>query len=371
MLDQTSLNLFLDIIQTESGFIETLNRSSNSPEMILLTIKVILKIIETPFVEHIKVFLNQISEIINYWNRIEAILKSTTIKQQTVTVRKQKKKNKKVVIYQNNGELWKNVYQLCYALLNYVEPPNQFIKNILMIIDKNENHLLNLIQFKLKFEELCNKPDSKAAQTFKTYFQMDIYPKLDELKQKIKTYEHLKPNIVKGQFSNVAHYLDIHLALLREDFISPLRDGICQFIEQNNADPNTPQRYNNNIRVYTNVRILVKQRNYASKQNFRNEYLMVDLEAKSRHDNNLPEATNNNKYSKKLMYGSLLCFSSSPKFEDLIIAIVSHRDIDLLNEGFVSTKNMSNIEYFPRNHITEFFSDSNRNHAFRKYIMCV
>lgn len=307
--------------------------------MILLTIKVILKIIETPFVEHIKVFLSKITGMIHYWNRIEAILKSTTIKQQAMTVSKQKRKNKKVILHQNDGELWENIYQLCYVLSKYIELPNQFVKNVLMIIDKNENHILNLTQFKLNFQQLCNEPNSAAVQDFKTYFQMDIYPTLDELKQKRKLHEYLKPNIVKGRFPSVAHYLDIHLALLREDFISPLRDGICQFIEQNNDDPNAMQRHNNNIRVYTNVRILVKQ--HTSKPNFRNDYLMVDLEAKSRHENSSHETINNNKYSKKLMYGSLLCFSSSPKFEDLIVAIVSHRDIDLLNQGFVSTKELN------------------------------
>lgn len=336
LLDQTPLNIFLDIIQTDSGFFETLNRSSNSTEMILLTIKVILKFIETPFIEHNQVFLNELRKKSSYWKQIETILKETTVKQQPTTSSKQKKKNNKVVLHRNDLELWQQIYALASAISKHVQLPNGFVKNILGMIDENKNESLNLNQLKVDFEQLRSDPVSAENDTedFLIYRQMDIYPSLDELKEKQKLPDYVKPNVVKGKFNSVAHYLDVHLALLREDFISPLRDGITNIIEQVNADPDAILKSNFNVRLYQNVRILIKSRDTFSKSNFKNEYLMVDLEAKTR-DSQPLDSINNNKYSKKLMYGSLLCFSTSAKFEDLIIAVVSNRDVDLLNQGFI------------------------------------
>lgn len=337
-MDQTPLNIFLDIIQTDSGFFETLNRSSNSTEMILLTIKVILKFIETPFIEHNQVFLNELRKKSSYWKQIETILKETTIKQQPTTSSKQKKKNNKVILHRNDLELWQQIYALASAIAKHVQLPNGFVKNVLAMIDENKNDGLNLNQLKVDFELLGKESAATEndADDYQIYRQMDIYPSLDELKEKQKLPDYVKPNIVKGKFNSVAHYLDIHLALLREDFISPLRDGITNIIEQANADPVAKLKSNFNVRLYSNVRILIKNRDTFSKSNFKSEYLMVDLEAKSRSESNPSDSNNNNnKYSKKLMYGSLLCFSSSAKFEDLIIAIVSNRDVDLLNQGFI------------------------------------
>lgn len=340
VLDQTPLNIFLDIIQTDSGFLETLNRSSNSTEMILLTIKVLLKFVETPFIKHIHMFLSEVRKKGSYWKQIETILKETTVKQQPTTSSKQKKKNNKVILHRNDLELWQQIYALSAVISKHIELPGGFIKNVLTIIGENKNENLNLSQFKVDFELLqkdTNSTENDDDENYQVYRQVEIYPSLDELKQKQKLPEYVKPNIVKGRFNGVEHYLNIHLALLREDFINPLREGISQIIEQTNANPDVEPKSNFNVRYYSNVRILIKQRDSFGKTNFKTEYLMVDLEAKTRAEANSSDSNNNNnKYSKKLMYGSLLCFSTSPKFEDLIIAVVSNRDVDLLNQGYVS-----------------------------------
>lgn len=329
----------MDIIQTDSGFLETLNRSSNSTEMILLTIKVIVKFVETPFIKHIQVFLSEVRKKCSYWKQIESILKETTVKQQPTVSSKQKKKNNKVILHRNDMELWQQIYALSVAISKHIELPNGFIKNVLTIIDENKNDNLNLSQLKMDFEQFQKDATINEAdvENDSIYRQIDIYPSLDELKQKQKLPEYVKPNIIKGRFNNVEHYLNIHLALLREDFINPLREGISQIIEQANAHPDIEPKSNFNVRYYSCVRILTKQRDSFGKTNFKSEYLMVDLEVKTRSESNSSDSNNNtNKYSKKLMYGSLLCFSTSPKFDDLIIAVVSNRDVDLLNQGYVS-----------------------------------
>lgn len=355
ILDQTPLNIFLDIIQCDSGFLETMNRSSNSTEMILLTIKVLLKFVETPFTEHIAVFLKKIAKKTNYWKQIEQMLKDTTKKQPPSTVNtKQKKKNNKVILHRNDYELWEQIYALSIAISKRIDLPIGFLKSILDYIDANKNENLNLAQLKIAFQQL-DKIEPKSNESLneavsdndnhdainesdndvqhQTYYSMDIYPTIDELKEKQNDY--VKTNIIKGRFNSVDHYLYVQLALLREDFISPLRDGIVKIIQQTETDPNAEPKSNINVRVYPNVRILIKQRESFNKSNFKTEYLMVDLEAKTRSEPNSSDTNNNIKHSKKLMYGSLLCFTTSTKFDDSLIAVVSNRDVDLLNQGYV------------------------------------
>jgi len=36
----------------------------------------------------------------------------------------------------------------------------------------------------------------------------------------------LRENIVRGEYEDAEHYLDVQFRLLREDFIRPLRNGI-------------------------------------------------------------------------------------------------------------------------------------------------
>lgn len=330
MVEQTPLNIFLDVFQPDSGFVETLNRSSLSTEMILLTAKIIFKLIETPFVEHINVLLNELRQISSYWDHIEVILKETTVRKQHASSSKNKK-SLKVILHKNDEDLWQNILDLSYSISKYVELPKQFIENVLKIIKGNKNVVLDLSQFEAKFGQLVKVKNQTKAK-------LDIYPRLNELKLYQKLSDYVKPNIVKGRFDSVAHYLDIHLTLLREDFISPLRDGICRIIEQIHCDPKVEPTSNPSVHYYPNVRIVRKQHfNSPSKLNVKREYLMVDLEVKFRSEKKNSDEINKAKYLKKLMYGSLLCLSSSPYFEDMILAVVSNRDNNLLNLGFVST----------------------------------
>jgi len=56
--------------------------------------------------------------------------------------------------------------------------------------------------------------------------ELSVYPTLNDL-QIEELYLH--PNIIKGPYRNVEHYLDVHFKLLREDFIAPLRNGIQSY----------------------------------------------------------------------------------------------------------------------------------------------
>lgn len=301
--------------------------------------------IETPFTEFMRVFLAEVRNATNYWKQIEAILKETTSAPAASTASaKQKKKGAKIVLHKNDQEIWQHVYNLCVAIGRHITLSQQFVKNVLAVIASNKNDNLQLPPFQLYFEQL-NEPkatDASPEETDKTGREWDIYPTMDELMD-VSEENYVKANVVKGRFNSVDHYLGVQLSLLREDFIAPLRDGIHELIKQSTKDDAAPVELqsNLNIRVYPTVRIMIIDRERFDKSNFKSEHLLVDLEPQTRKtsSNQLdgsPSPFNSGKYAKKLMFGSLLCFSSSQKFDDLIIAVVSNRDVEMLNLGFVS-----------------------------------
>lgn len=373
-MDQTSLNIFLDIIQTDSGFLETLNRSNSSTEIVILTIRTILKMVETPFTEFIHVFLTQVRNANHYWKQIESILKDTTAAPHaSASNAKQKKKGAKIVLHKNDQEIWQHVYNLCVGVTRHITLPGQFVKNVLAIIDSNKNGNLQLAPFQAYFETLIEpKPTddqvvpSEEIETVGREY--DIYPSMEELLGESQE-NYVKANLVKGRFNSVEHYLGVQLSLLREDFIAPLRDGIQEVIKKSNRNDDAADvelQSNFNVRVYSTVRIMIRDKERFDKSNFRSEHLLVDLEPKTRKDSanhqlDGSSAFSSGKYAKKLMFGSLLCFTSSTKFDDLIIAIVSNRDVEMLNLGFVSIARNQNFNSHLKIIIKIFISSADSN----------
>lgn len=211
LLEKSPVNVFLDVIQTDSGFFETLVRSSISVEMILSTIQVIQIIIKTPFYENICVFLNKVLTTTNYWKQIENILKETTLSKPKKHTSNHKKRMNKAILSHTDSKIWEQVYKLLCSISKHVKSPNiEFMKIISNLIKNNTNNELNLSQFEKKFDSLLSDFDSVEKQRTKT--GIDIYPRLEELKDNRKPF--VKPNITKGHFDCVAHYIDVHMVII-------------------------------------------------------------------------------------------------------------------------------------------------------------
>ena len=61
--------------------------------------------------------------------------------------------------------------------------------------------------------------------------------------------------LATGAFRTANDYLDVQYRLLREDFISPLREGIKEY-QDSLQSLKSKKRRNNNIRIYQNIRIV-------------------------------------------------------------------------------------------------------------------
>lgn len=114
----------------------------------------------------------------------------------------------------------------------------------------------------------------------------------------------------------------MHLPLLKEDFISSLRDGITSFIDQ-------PRKKVPNLHFYRDVQLRLIT-NYGVKKQVN---LFIDLNK----DNNKIDTTNFYS-SKRFMFGSLLLLTSTEQVDDLILVTVSNRNKDSLSFGLIQVE---------------------------------
>lgn len=82
--------------------------------------------------------------------------------------------------------------------------------------------------------------------------QINICPEPSELQRNVVPF--LRGNKVDGKYDGVDHYLDVHFRLLREDFIRPFRERICEFIRtKNEVDECKRARIDKRLNVYRTV----------------------------------------------------------------------------------------------------------------------
>ena len=171
-----------------------------------------------------------------------------------------------------------------------------------------------------------NHPNRDACENF---CNIPILPSVAEITRNSKP--DLECNKVEGSYTDWDHYLSVQFCLLREDFISPLRQGICDY---NHGDRSR------NIRVYKQVYVNEPVCLYSG-IGFR---LQFDI-SKLKHIRW--------EHSRRLIFGSLLCLSSD-EFTTVLFASVVKRDPELLKEGYITVKFEKDVNDFEVEPQTEF-----------------
>lgn len=144
------------------------------------------------------------------------------------------------------------------------------------------------------------------------YRTLSVEPTFEDIKPEKDPY--LRPIKAEGQYSDGEEYLDIQFRLLKEDLIAPLREGIEEItLGLSRADKKQ------NIRVYTGVRIIAPHISYGGIIH-RIQFDMTHLQRVPWH------------HTRRLIFGSLLCFSSD-NFQHFFFATVANRDVKDLMKG--------------------------------------
>jgi len=132
------------------------------------------------------------------------------------------------------------------------------------------------------------------------YKNLTICPIPDDI---ISNRVILSPNIMKGSYDNVEHYLDVQFRLLREDFIAPMREGVQCYKAANELNQDFKKMPN--MHVYFGVKI-VKTIN-------KDQETLYKINFHTKEDCSID--------SKRFMPESLLVFSNN-NFQSMFFAIV-------------------------------------------------
>ena len=150
------------------------------------------------------------------------------------------------------------------------------------------------------------------------YRYIPVLPEVAEITRKAKP--NLQPNIIEGSYQNWSHYLHVQFSLLREDFISPLRQGICDY--RRGFEDKSRQ----SIRVYKHVHILEPVCLYTGIG------FHIQFDNTYRHLRRIEW-----EHSRRLSFGSLLCLFSET-FTTVFFATVVGRDPKLLKDGILKVQ---------------------------------
>ena len=159
-----------------------------------------------------------------------------------------------------------------------------------------------------------------VKKDYSEYRNIPILPTTSEINEVLPP--KLQPSIVEGSYESWEHYYNIQFKLLREDFVAPLRRGVCGYREGLRGLDIS------DVRVYYNVMFTGLE--------FSADGIIITIQLDSPKLNRI-----NWEHSKRLIYGSLLCFSYN-NFESVIFASVAGRDPEKLKEGLVTVKMESN-----------------------------
>ena len=169
------------------------------------------------------------------------------------------------------------------------------------------------------------------------YQTIPVLPEAHEINRHTKP--KLQANIIDGSYKDWDHYLHVQFSLLREDYISPLRQGICDY------NRGMKEKSKENISVYKSVRILEPIFLHSGVG------FCIRFDVAESHLRHVQW-----EHSTRLIYGSLLCLSRS-EFASVLFATVIDRDPESLRDGilkvqFENSKILQVLQINPRHEFT-------------------
>lgn len=194
-----------------------------------------------------------------------------------------------------------------------VESLNDYIEKLILDNEKKK-------QESQVISEVINEEEYVAPRD--DYREISMYPSGKEITNKNRGF-FLNKNKIKGRYGSVAEYLDVQFRLLREDFVAPLREAICEY-----KNPTHTGRITN-VKFYKNTWFL----NMESVNQFQCYRLQF---AEMKNKKKLKYTYEN---SKRFMLGSLVLFTQD-NFKSILFGKIAKRHVEDLEKGqiIVSTE---------------------------------
>ena len=187
------------------------------------------------------------------------------------------------------------------------------------LLQKAEELCVTRDQIRDLHSEKANKTTSDGERFDYEFMFIPILPEWEEIKEDKGIPPEVRPNKVDTPYKDWMEYYDIQFRLIREDFIAPLRRGVAAFLQGDKG------KNNRDVTIYSAAKIVSQ----VTTKN-RGIRFVIQFDASG-----FCKVNYNWDQSKRLIFGSLLCFIPMGKVaEDAIIfATVADRDHKNLTKG--------------------------------------
>uniref|UniRef100_A0A182SF40 AAA domain-containing protein n=1 Tax=Anopheles maculatus TaxID=74869 RepID=A0A182SF40_9DIPT len=327
ILENETLSMFADIYVQKEEFLATLTKKTYGEELLLVLMKIMNKLSTIPLYETVKQVFRILVGQPQFW---EQLLKFF---QQPAEGEKKKKKKSKIVRPTISR------IDMMDVLLKFVAETRQHLpllpQRVVEFCDKLSR--ISPPDDKKQLEQLHElvAQNQQSAELVQPTSKISIYPTINELTVGTGPSLNLKQNIIKGKYQNVEHYLEVHLNLLKEDFLIPLRTGIekyRKFVEKNGPGKSFAGE---SIRVHYPVQLLLPST--VNRRTAKEQLILVDLDPAERGYSAISARYKRLALSntKRFMNGSMVLFADGPALNELVVAVISNRDAAQLLNGYI------------------------------------
>lgn len=303
LLEQPTTTLALELATAGSGFRETIDRSSMPQDVVRLTLRCVAILCDyAPMRQHIADLLHIVHTVPIYWRHIVKSLQ----KLQSV---KSTKPTQIATVRQFVADICKVASSLREEFATGLEPT--MLTELVTAIGSRQ-------ELKPFADQLTAIRDESNRRRVPTSFIPLLVDLLDD-----KTEATIEPNHTDSAYRSVEHYIDVQMALVRQDFLRSVRDGL--------AAVRTGQA-TGALREHPETRIQVLRR--------KTEETATGLGDNGVDDGAGAEAVFairvTDESGQPLMVGALLMLTTDRNVSDLVLAVAAHTEPHLARDGYVS-----------------------------------
>ncbi|XP_017480047.1 PREDICTED: NFX1-type zinc finger-containing protein 1-like isoform X1 [Rhagoletis zephyria] len=301
------------------------------PDMFVLTIQVLTNLCQASFVEMVTSVLSNACSA-KFLKTLQDFLVKLLIETDMDKHRNKLYHEDKNKFWSNLSKFFKKVIELLpNKARDELAPILERVTKMFTIIEENQNFRIDekvkndLLNMAKDFQEEIQRIEKKnkdretspgiaepeiEQEPPENFKSLSVIPTMQDL---LDQKPYIRKCKVKDAYTSVEHYLDVQFRLLREDFISPLRNGINEYLYSDK------KHRNQEVRVYLKVTL---ERPDISEN-------IVGIILKFGVIKSI-----NWRRSKRFMYGGLLLLSSD-NFKTVLFVTVANRDEKQLEKGYI------------------------------------
>lgn len=323
--------IVIELVLKRNGFRDLLDSKNLTDDTLVLIIRVLVKVCSVPLKSHKMAIINLALN-----DNFHKMLQNCILQMMFATVTDKKRStyfwDDAQGFFENARAVFQSIFETsptraCEVVTRTIEVFNHTLEKLSEVSGDTKDKFQKL-QDKMKMyaDEIEIKKAAKTQSSDEHYEEppdnfreLTVYPTYNE----IMSDAFVRKNLIDRPYNSVDHYLDVQFRLLKEDFVGPLRDGISEY--QTCKKPFGRCKKFSNIRIHKDVTFVSP---YCSKDQAGVLLQFEVIDRKKR------KPGKKYSYSKRFMYGSLVCFTRN-NFEHLLFGKIIERDQELMEKGYV------------------------------------